>query len=92
MDDRVRQEVRIERIDSGSEEAVIAQALDRVEPGDLVVYHRGSTGSAPSTVKRAAMLLHDRGLCLLTQRITAERNGDGERIVDYLAIKTRGKP
>ena len=91
MDDRVRQEVRIERIDGGSEEAVIAQALDRVEPGDLVVYHRGTSGSAPPTVKRAAMLLHDRGLCLLTQRITAERNKDGERIVDYLAIKTRSK-
>lgn len=54
-----KQELRIERIDSGSEEAVIAQALDR-------------------------------GLCLLTQRITAERNQNGERIVDYLAIK-RGK-
>jgi hypothetical protein len=37
------------------------------------------------------MLLHDRGLCLLTQRITRERNKDGERIVDYLAIKTRSK-
>ena len=89
----VRQELRIELIDSGSEEAVIAQAqaLDRVEPGDLVVYHRGVSGSAPTTVKRAAMLLHDSGLCLLTQRITADRNQDGERIVDYLAIKTRGK-
>ena len=86
-----RQEVRIERIDIGSEEAVIAQALDRVEPGDLVVYHRGTSGSAPSTMKRAAMLLHDRGLCLLTQRVTSDRNQDGERIVDYLAIKTRGK-
>jgi hypothetical protein len=85
------QELRIERIDSGSEEAVIAQALDRVEPGDLVVYHRGVSGSAPRSIKEAAMLLHDRGLCLLTQRITAERNQDGERIVDYLAIKARGK-
>jgi hypothetical protein len=85
------QELRIERIDSGSEEAVIAQALDRVEPGDLVVYHRGLSGSAPRSIKEAAMLLHDRGLCLLTQRITAERNQDGERIVDYLAIKARGK-
>jgi len=91
MDDRVKQELRIERIDSGSEEAVIAQALDRVEPGDLVVYHRGTSGSAPRSIKEAAMLLHDRGLCLLTQRITGDRNQDGERIVDYLAIKTRGK-
>lgn len=86
-----KQELRIERMDSGSEEAVIAQALDRVEPGDLVVYHRGTSGSASRSIKVAAMLLHDRGLCLLTQRITAERNQDGERIVDYLAIKTRGK-
>lgn len=86
-----KQELRIERIESGCEEAVIAQALDRVEPGDLVVYHRGTSGSAPRSVKEAAMLLHDRGLCLLTQRITAERNQGGERIVDYLAIKTRGK-
>lgn len=85
-----KQELRIERIDSGREEAVIAQALDRVEPGDLVVYHRGASGSAPRSIKAAAMLLHDRGICLLTQRITAERNQDGERIVDYLAIK-RGK-
>jgi len=87
----LKQELRVERMDSGSEEAVIAQALDRVEPGDLVVYHRGVSGSAPRSVKTAAMLLHDRGLCLLTQRITADRNQDGERIVDYLAIKTRGK-
>lgn len=86
-----KQELRIERIKIGSEEAVIAQALDRVEPGDLVVYHRGTSGSAPPTVMRAAMLLHDRGLCLLTQRITADRRRNGERIVDYLAIKTRGK-
>jgi hypothetical protein len=86
-----RQELRIERIEIGSEEAAIAQALDRVEPGDLVVYHRGASGSAPPTVKRAAMLLHDRGLCLLAQRITGERTRTGERIVDYLAIKTRGK-
>ena len=86
-----KQELRIERMDSGSEEAVISQALDRVEPGDLVVYHRGVSGSAPTLVKRAAMLLHDRGHCLLTHRITADRNQDGERIVDYLAIKTRGK-
>lgn len=85
----VRSELRIERIELGSEEAVIAQALDRVEPGDLVVYHRGTSGSAPTTLKRAAMLLHDRGLCLLTQRITGDRNGDGERIVDYLAIKVK---
>lgn len=84
-----RQELRIERIAPGSEEAVIAEALDRVELGDLVVYHRGTSGSAPSTMKRAAMLLHDRGLCLLTHRITGERNGDGERIVDYLAIKAK---
>lgn len=90
MADRVKQELRIERIDSGSEEAVISQAIDRVEPGDLVVYHRGTSGSAPRSIKVAAMLLHDRGLCLLTQRITAARNEDGERIVDYLAIK-RGK-
>jgi len=87
----LKQELRVERMDSGSEEAVIAKALDRVEPGDLVVYHRGTSGSAPQSIKAAAMLLHDRGLCLLTQRITAERNQDGERIVDYLAIKTRGK-
>lgn len=86
-----RQELRIELIGSGSEEAVISKAIDRVEPGDLVVYHRGVSGSAPPSVRAAAMLLHDRGLCLLTQRITADRNQDGERIVDYLAIKTRGK-
>lgn len=86
-----KQELWIERVESGSEEAVIAEALDRVEPGNLVVYHRGTSGSAPPTVKRAAMLLHDRGLCLLAQRITRERNKDGGRIVDYLAIKTRGK-
>lgn len=86
-----RQELRIERIAPGSEEAVNAEALDRVEPGDLVVYHRGTSGSAPTTAKRAAMLLHDRGLCLLTQRITGERNSDGERIVDYLAIKAKVK-
>ena len=91
MADRLKQELRIERIEIGSEEAVIAQALDRVEPGDLVVYYRGTSGSAPRSIKVAAMLLHDRGLCLLTQRITAERNQNGERIVDYLAIKTRGK-
>lgn len=91
MGDRVKQELRIERIDSGSEEAVIAQALDRVEPGDLVVYHRGVSGSAPRSIKEAAMLLHDRGLCLLTQRITADHDQDGKRIVDYLAIKTKGK-
>lgn len=84
-----KQELRIEKIAPGSEEAVISQALDRVEPGDLVVYHRGTSGSAPSTMKRAAMLLHERGLCLLAQRITGERNDDGERIVDYLAIKQR---
>ena len=87
----VRSELRIEKVAPGSEEAVIAQALDRVEPGDMVVYHRGVSGSAPQSVKAAAMLLHDRGLCLLTHRISAERNKDGERIVDYLAIKTRGK-
>lgn len=87
----VRSELRIERIEPGSEEAVIAQALDRVEPGDLVVYHRGTAGSASTSVKRAAMLLHDRGLCLLTQRITGDRNKDGERIVDYLAIKAKVK-
>ena len=86
-----RQELRIERIEMGSEEAVIAEALDRVEPGDLVVYHRGAAGSAPTTLKRAAMLLHDRGLCLLTQRIAGDRNKDGERIVDYLAIKAKAK-
>lgn len=85
-----RQEVRIEKVASGGEEAVIAQALDRVEPGDRVVYHRGSAGSAPRSIKAAAMLLHDRGLCHLAQRITADRSDDGERIVDYLAIK-RGK-
>lgn len=84
-------ELRIEKAAPGREEAVIAEALDRVEPGDLVVYHRGAAGSAPPTMKQAAMLLHERGLCLLTQRITADRNNDGERIVDYLAIKTRVK-
>ena len=83
-------ELRIEKIASGSEEAVIAQALDRVEPGDLVVYHRGEAGSPRSrSVKEAAMRLHERGLCLLTQRITADRSNEGERIVDYLAIKRR---
>ncbi len=87
----MKQELRIEKAAQGSEEAVIAEALDRVEPGDLVVYHRGTSGSAPSTMKRAAMLLHDRGLCLLTQRITGERNDAGERIVDYLAIKAKVK-
>lgn len=91
MADRVRQEVRVERIESGSEEAVIAQALDRVEPGDLVVYHRGVSGSAPRSIKEAAALFCEMGRCLLTQRITADRNQDGERIVDYLAIKTRSK-
>jgi len=82
-----RQELRIKRIDSGSEEAVIAEALDRVEPGDLVVYYRGASGSAPRSIKAAAITLYDRGLCLLTQRITADRTGEGERIVDFLAIK-----
>ena len=83
-----RQEVRIERIASGREAARrIAKALDRVEPGDLVVYHRGSAGSASRSVKEAAMRLHERGLCLLAQRINADRSNEGERIVDYLAIK-----
>ena len=87
MADRVKQELRIEKIAPGSEEAVIAQALDRVEPGDRVVYHRGSAGSASRSVKEAAMRLHERGLCLLAQRNTADRSNEGERIVDYLAIK-----
>jgi len=91
MGNRVRQEVRIERIASGSEAAVIEQALERVERGDVVVYHRGLAGSAPRSIKAAAMLLHERGLCLLTQRITADRDSAGERIVDYLAIKARVK-
>ena len=89
MADRVKQELRIEKIAPGSEEAVIAQALDRVEPGDLVVYHRGEAGSASRSVKEAAMRLHERGLCILTQRINADRSNEGERIVDYLAIKRR---
>jgi len=37
------------------------------------------------------MRLDERGLCLRTQRITADRNGEGERIVDYLAIKAKVK-
>lgn len=86
-----RQELRIERVAPGSEADVIAQALDRVEPGDLVVYHRGTSGSAPRPIKDAAAFFCEMGRCLLAQRITGDRNQDGERIVDYLAIKTMGK-
>lgn len=46
-----KQELRIESVAPGSEEAVISQALDRVEMGDLVVYHRGASGSAPRSIK-----------------------------------------
>ena len=91
MADRVKQELRIEKIASGSEEAVIAQALDRVEPGDLVVYHRGEAGSASRSVKEAAMRLHKRGLCLLTQRITADRSNEGERIAAAMADQWGGQ-
>ena len=91
MADRVKQELRIEKIAPGSEEAVILEALDRVEPGDLVVYHRGSAGFASRSVKQAAMRLHERGLCLLTQRITADRSNEGERIVAAMADQWGGQ-
>lgn len=87
-----KQELRIERVEPGSEANEIAAALDRVEPGDLVVYHRGVSGSAPRSIKEAAAFFCEMGRCLLTQRITGGSYQDGERIVDYLAIKTRGEP
>ncbi len=86
-----RQEVRIEYVASGSEANVIAAALDGVEPGDLVVYHRGVSGSASRSIKEAAAFFCAMGRCLLVQRITGDHDKRGERIVDYLAIKTRGK-
>lgn len=76
-------------IELGKEEATIAQALNSVEPGDLVMYHRGIAGSAPASVSRAAVALYDQGLCLLTQRVTGERDARGERIFEYLAVKKK---
>lgn len=86
----VRREFQLAQVAAGSEAAVLAEALDRAEPGDLVVYHTGETGSCPRSMKEAARILHDKGACLLTQRITGQERG-GERIVDYLAVKVKGR-
>ena len=84
-----RQELRMGPVPMGGEASALAAALDRVEPDDLVVYHRGRSGSALPALKRAAMNLCERGLCYLTQRVTDERHPDGYRIVDYVMIKGR---
>lgn len=84
-----RQELRLERVEHGEEMPSILIALDRVEVDDLVVYHRGPSGSASTSMKRAARELQEIGLCRLVQRITEERDKDGNRIVDYIAVKAK---
>lgn len=83
-----RREIDIHPVPTDNEITALAQALDSVDPGDLVIYHRGATGSAPTMVKRAATDLHERGLCLLTQRL-AGRHLNGDRLFDYVAVKAR---
>lgn len=85
----MRQELRIESVAFGAEQAVLAAALDQVDPGDLVVYYRGPTGAACPAIKRAARIMLGQGLCYLTQRITGDRTPDGDRIVDYIAVKAK---
>lgn len=82
-------DMMIEKVEPGSALAVLAVALDQVEPGSFVCYHKGLAGSAPTSMKRAAYTMHERGRCLLTQRIVGH-NEDGERIVEYLAIRAKG--
>lgn len=84
-----RQELRLSKVANGSEASVLAIALDCAKPGDLVVYHQGPVGSAPGAIRGAARKFYERGLCLLTQRITGDRDARGERIWDYIAVKSR---
>lgn len=81
---------RIHEIKSGQEATALGEVLTGAARGDRIVYHKGLTGSAPRSVKDAALALSDAGLCLLTQRYTGERKGD-DRIVEYLMIKTGGR-
>lgn len=81
-------DVMIDKVEAGSELVVLDAALDRIAPGSFVCYHRGIAGSAAPSMKRAAYTLHERGRCLLTQRIIGHAK-DGERIVEYLAIRTK---
>lgn len=82
----MRREVDLGAVRSGQEEAALAAALAEIEAGDIVVYHRGIPGSCARSLMGAASRAYHRGLCLLVQRPTAPA-GDGDRVVEYLAIK-----
>lgn len=78
----------LDKVEPGSELIVLEEAMARLAPGGFVCYHRGLTGSAPTSMKRAAWTLHERGTCLLTQRYIGHAKS-GERLVEYLAIKAK---
>ena len=88
---RFRKEVEIGKYAHGQGEAAIMEALESVEPGDRVIYHRGPIGSAPGSIKFAASRLMFGGVCMLAQRVSGDRSENNVRIVDYLAIKMRRK-
>jgi xylose isomerase len=85
-----KQIITLGRLMPGQEIQTMIEGLEKVDPGDLVVYHKGPTGSAQTSVKRAAMMLCDRNLCLLVQRYTGEETEGGERIVEYSMVKRAG--
>ncbi len=85
--------VKVVGADPGSELAVLTLALEGVEPGGMVVYHSGPVGSAPTSMKRAAMALFEAGKCILVHQvppIDPDAEPTAFRTVDYCAIRTRG--
>ena len=70
--------------------SALTEAVGAANPGDLIVYYTGLSGSAPTSLKEAARFLSNCGACLLVQKYHSQSE-EGERNFEHIMVKTKGR-